>query len=239
MGISTNGGTPKWMVYEDILIRMDDLRDLGAPAILRIFMVICPACEFLPGLLIHAAKGPFMPHVATVTNGGWRVSLVMCLPAGGIITDLSKRRFNIFILLVTLTHLLLVSIAHFSAPGSLPSATNRIGSGVRDAPAPDLRPIALHWHSAELVPLGMLSKEKNDNYIPTWDGSSRTWRRYCKEVAWYMSGTKANQRQYAAAKLITRLTGAARLLSMSWHNWLRGWTRCFKDATLFCCLSLT
>ena len=33
-----------------------------------------------------------------------------------------------------------------------------------------------------------------------------------------MSGTKANQRQYAAAKLITRLTGAARLLSMSWHN---------------------
>ena len=33
-----------------------------------------------------------------------------------------------------------------------------------------------------------------------------------------MSGTKANQRQYAAAKLITQLTGAARLLSMSWHN---------------------
>ena len=101
--------------------------------------------------------------------------------------------------------------------GTLPSATNRIGSGARDAPA-SLRPIALHWHSAELVTLGMLSKEKSDSYIPSWDGSSRTWRRYCKEVAWFMSGTKANQRQYAAAKLITRLTGAARLLSMSWHN---------------------
>ena len=53
MEVPQNG----WFM-RDILIRMDDLRDLGAPAILRIFMVICPACEFLPGLLIHAQRGP-------------------------------------------------------------------------------------------------------------------------------------------------------------------------------------
>ena len=33
-----------------------------------------------------------------------------------------------------------------------------------------------------------------------------------------MSGTKANQGQYAAAKLITRLTGPAGLLAMSQHQ---------------------
>ena len=80
---------------------------------------------WVPARSSHSCPNGPLDRVAAATNGGWRVSLVMCLPAVGIITDLSKRRFNIFILLVTLTHLLLVSIAHFSAPGSLPSATNR------------------------------------------------------------------------------------------------------------------
>ena len=143
-------------------------------------------------------------------ENGRRVGLAMILPAVGILVHLRSGNIRS---LVILTHLVISCIAL----GLLPSATNRVGSGARDAPA-SLRPIALHWCSAELVTLGMLSKEKNDNHVPSWDGSSRTWRRYCKEVAWYMSGTKANQRQYAAAKLITRLTGAARLLSMSWQN---------------------
>ena len=56
------------------------------------------------------------------------------------------------------------------------------------------------------------------NEVPSWDGSSKTWRRYCKEVGWYLSGTKSSQRKYVAAKLISRLSGAARLLSMSWHQ---------------------
>lgn len=64
----------------------------------------------------------------------------------------------------------------------------------------------------------MLSREKSDHHVPSWDGSSRTWRRYCKEVSWYVSGTKAEHRRYLAAKLIARLSGPARLLSMSWHK---------------------
>ena len=56
------------------------------------------------------------------------------------------------------------------------------------------------------------------NEVPSWDGSSKTWRRYCKEVGWHLSGTKSSQRKYVAAKLISRLSGAARLLSMSWHQ---------------------
>jgi hypothetical protein len=54
--------------------------------------------------------------------------------------------------------------------------------------------------------------------VPSWDGNPRTWRRYTKEVGWFLSGTKSNQRRYAAAKLISKLTGPARLLSMSWHR---------------------
>ena len=37
-------------------------------------------------------------------------------------------------------------------------------------------------------------------------------------LGWFLSGTKSNQRRYAAAKLISKLTGPARLLSMSWHR---------------------
>ena len=100
----------------------------------------------------------------------------------------------------------------------LPKATICIGSGARFAPRPCPLPNPLHCAS-DLVSLGMQTgREKPDSYVPAWDGSSRTWRRYCKEVSWFLSGTKANQRQYAAAKLITRLTGPARLLSMSWRQ---------------------
>ncbi|CAE6970715.1 unnamed protein product [Symbiodinium natans] len=54
--------------------------------------------------------------------------------------------------------------------------------------------------------------------IPTWDGHPKGWRRYAREVAWYVQGTKHNQRRYLATRLISRLTGSARLLAMSWHQ---------------------
>ena len=52
--------------------------------------------------------------------------------------------------------------------------------------------------------------------IPTWDGHPKGWRRYQREVAWFVQGTKHNQRRYLATRLIGRLSGAARLLAMSW-----------------------
>ena len=54
--------------------------------------------------------------------------------------------------------------------------------------------------------------------IPTWDGQSKGWRRYCKEVAWYVTGTKKGERRYLATRLIQKLTGSARLLAMSWSQ---------------------
>ena len=47
-------------------------------------------------------------------------------------------------------------------------------------------------------------------------GAIPGWRRYAREVAWYVQGTKHTQRRYLATRLIGRLTGSARLLAMSW-----------------------
>ncbi|CAE7548364.1 unnamed protein product, partial [Symbiodinium necroappetens] len=52
--------------------------------------------------------------------------------------------------------------------------------------------------------------------IPAWDGHPKGWRRYAREVAWFVQGTKHNQRRCLATRLIGRLTGSARLLAMSW-----------------------
>ncbi|CAK9102509.1 unnamed protein product [Durusdinium trenchii] len=41
----------------------------------------------------------------------------------------------------------------------------------------------------------MMSKDGTDSKIPSWDGSSRTWRRYLKEVSWFAGGTKPAQRK--------------------------------------------
>ena len=60
-----------------------------------------------------------------------------------------------------------------------------------------------------------MSDVKDRNEVPSWDGSSKTWRRCVKEVGWFLSVTKGSQRKYVAAKLVSKLTGAARLLSMS------------------------
>ena len=39
-----------------------------------------------------------------------------------------------------------------------------------------------------------------------------------KEISWYVGSAKRNQRQYIASKLISRLSGSARLLAMSWSQ---------------------
>ena len=60
--------------------------------------------------------------------------------------------------------------------------------------------------------------DKNEHHIPTWHGQAKTWRRYAREVAWYVRGTVQEKRKYCATKLISRLTGPARLLAMSWKT---------------------
>ncbi|CAJ1342921.1 unnamed protein product, partial [Effrenium voratum] len=54
--------------------------------------------------------------------------------------------------------------------------------------------------------------------VPTWDGAPKGWRRNCKEVAWYVRGNKQSMRKYLATRLISKLTGTARLLAMSWSQ---------------------
>ena len=54
--------------------------------------------------------------------------------------------------------------------------------------------------------------------IPTWDGNPKQWRRYVKEVAWHVQGTKPSERPYLASQFRSELTGSARLLAMSWPD---------------------
>ncbi|CAE7510524.1 unnamed protein product [Symbiodinium sp. CCMP2592] len=61
-----------------------------------------------------------------------------------------------------------------------------------------------------------MSGEKEQHHIPSWDGSARSWRRYTKEVSWFVQSTAVNKRRYCASRLLSRLTGPARLLAMSW-----------------------
>ena len=62
----------------------------------------------------------------------------------------------------------------------------------------------------------MADKDQNGT-IPSWDGQAKTWRRYTKEVAWFVSSTAVQKRRYVASKLISKLQGPARLLAMSWN----------------------
>ena len=60
-----------------------------------------------------------------------------------------------------------------------------------------------------------MASEKEQT-IPVWDGSARSWRRYTREVCWYVRATPVEKRRYCATKLVGRLKGPARLLAMSW-----------------------
>lgn len=54
--------------------------------------------------------------------------------------------------------------------------------------------------------------------MPGWDGQAKGWRRYTREVCWYVRATPQNKRRHCASKLMSRLTGPARLLAMSWPD---------------------
>ena len=63
-----------------------------------------------------------------------------------------------------------------------------------------------------------MADSRDKSTIPSWDGSARTWRRYTREVAWYVQATPVKKRRYVASQLMSRLTGPARLLAMSWRG---------------------
>ncbi|CAE7692299.1 unnamed protein product [Symbiodinium sp. CCMP2592] len=54
--------------------------------------------------------------------------------------------------------------------------------------------------------------------VPVWDGAARSWRRYTREVAWYVQSTAPHKRRHCASRLMGKLSGPARLLAMSWSH---------------------
>ena len=54
--------------------------------------------------------------------------------------------------------------------------------------------------------------------MPSWDWSARTWRRRTREVAWFAQSTPVHKRRCCVSRLMSRLTGPARLLAMSWSR---------------------
>ena len=61
-----------------------------------------------------------------------------------------------------------------------------------------------------------MASERDQQSVPSWDGTAHTWRRYTREVCWYVRGTAVEKRRYCATKLVGKLQGPARLLAMSW-----------------------
>eukprot|EP00439_Symbiodinium_sp_Y106_P001694 s8914_g1.t1 len=61
-----------------------------------------------------------------------------------------------------------------------------------------------------------MPEDRDRSTVPSWDGSARGWRRYIREVAWYVQSTAPHKRRHCAAILISKLNGPARLLAMSW-----------------------
>ena len=48
---------------------------------------------------------------------------------------------------------------------------------------------------------------REQSAVPSWDGSARSWRRYTREVAWFVQSTPTHKRRYCASKLLSRLGG--------------------------------
>ena len=59
---------------------------------------------------------------------------------------------------------------------------------------------------------------EKEHHVPSWDGQAKAWRRYTREVVWYVRATPMEKRIYCASKLMSRLRGPARLLAMSWTD---------------------
>ena len=64
--------------------------------------------------------------------------------------------------------------------------------------------------------LDVMTDNRDSVSVPSWDGAARGWRRYTREVSWWVQATPIGKRRYCASKLISKLTGPARLLAMSW-----------------------
>ena len=52
-----------------------------------------------------------------------------------------------------------------------------------------------------------MATRSDDSTVPSWDGQAKNWRRYTKEVAWFVASTPTKKRRYVASKLISRLSG--------------------------------
>ena len=63
-----------------------------------------------------------------------------------------------------------------------------------------------------------MADSKDRAVVPSWDGAARSWRRYTREVAWWVQSVPVYKRRYCGAQLLSRLTGPARLLAMSWST---------------------
>ena len=63
-----------------------------------------------------------------------------------------------------------------------------------------------------------MADNKERPHVPTWDGQARTWRRYTREVSWWVQSVPLHKRRYCGAQLLSRLSGPARLLAMSWST---------------------
>ena len=66
------------------------------------------------------------------------------------------------------------------------------------------------------VAVTVMADSKESGAVPTWDGQARGWRRYTREVAWFVQSTPTHKRRYCASRLMGKLSGPARLLAMSW-----------------------
>ena len=65
---------------------------------------------------------------------------------------------------------------------------------------------------------GAMENRQTAETVPGWGGDPRGWRRYQREVSWFVMGTKPSMRKYLAPRLIAKLTGPARLLAMGWSQ---------------------
>ena len=74
--------------------------------------------------------------------------------------------------------------------------------------------------------------------IPAWDGNARGWRRYSREVMWYVLGTKKSNRAFLAPRLIAKLTGAGKVVGdVLEPDRLQGQERSADLAEAFGCIS--
>ena len=63
-----------------------------------------------------------------------------------------------------------------------------------------------------------MSEHRERPHVPSWDGQARSWRRYTREVSWWVQSVPLHKRRYCGAQLLSKLTGPARLLAMSWST---------------------